>query len=105
MPILVLPLTVVCPAVPLALTAAGISSEQMVGGEGLELLSGLPAVMAALWCCEMVVDWIKHAFIVKFNSIPAHVRESCSAACPVCEYVRVCTVWLHIIGNAEHMHE
>ena len=31
------------------------------------------SILLAMVCCEMVVDWIKHAFIAKFNSI----KSSC----------------------------
>jgi hypothetical protein len=44
-----------------------------------ELLSALPTVMAVLWLAEMLVDWIKHAFIVKFNHIAAYIYTDIKA--------------------------
>ena len=35
-------------------------------------LCWLPPMIFTVWLCEMVVDWIKHAFITKFNGIAAH---------------------------------
>ena len=29
-----------------------------------------------VFLAEIVVDWVKHAFILKFNEIPADVRKS-----------------------------
>ena len=40
------------------------------GENVVEYSTSLPHVMVVLWVCEMFVDWIKHAFIVKFNDIP-----------------------------------
>ena len=35
----------------------------------------IPDAMVVLFA-EILVDWIKHAFILKFNEIPADVRYS-----------------------------
>lgn len=50
------------------------ASDVVFGGGGGEagVQSSIPVVMCILWVCEMLVDWIKHAFIVKFNDIPHH---------------------------------
>ena len=50
------------------------ASDVVFGGGGGEagVSSSIPIVMCILWVCEMLVDWIKHAFIVKFNDIPHH---------------------------------
>ena len=50
------------------------ASDVMFGGGGGEagVSSSIPVVMCILWVCEMLVDCIKHAFIVKFNDIPHH---------------------------------
>jgi len=63
----------ICERFKLALFLSLVLLLNVSQGMNQQQLFGYGRICGIVWCAELLADWIKHAFITKFNFLPARV--------------------------------